>query len=135
MAYELRNNPFDLFNDFGNVLFNSVASNQVKTDVTESKDNYVVTSELPGFKKNNINIDYNNDNLNIRATHDLKNENKDMNGRILRKERATDDVSRSLYLPNINTENISASYDGGILKIKLPKQQINNSGEHKIKIA
>ncbi|TPR39747.1 Hsp20/alpha crystallin family protein [Apilactobacillus micheneri] len=140
MANELRNSDLgvfeptdDFFGDFGKNFFNSIASNQMKTDVTENKDNYVVTSELPGFKKDNIHIDYENDNLNIRATHDLKKENNDQAGRVIRKERTARNTSRSFYLPDVENDKISASYDGGILKITLPKEAKDNN-KHKINI-
>lgn len=141
MANELRNREFnvfdpmnDFFGDFGKNFFNSVAGNQMKTDVIENKDNFEVNAELPGFKKADINLDYDNDTLSIHATHDLRKEDKDTEGKVLRKERTSSNVSRAFYLPDVESDKISASYDGGILKVTLPKQEVTKETAHKIDI-
>ncbi|CAI2611913.1 Acid shock protein [Apilactobacillus kunkeei] len=141
MANELRNRDFnvfdpmnDFFGDFGKNFFNSVAGNQMKTDVIENEDNYVVSSELPGFKKDEIHLDYNNDTLSIHATHDLNKEDTNKEGKVLRKERTSSNIARAFYLPDIDIDNVSADYDGGILKITLPKQEVKDEEAHKINI-
>ncbi|MHA8262390.1 Hsp20/alpha crystallin family protein [Lactobacillaceae bacterium Melli_B3] len=128
MANDLRGmnsvlDPMDeFFGDFGKSFLSSVAGNQMKTDVVENNDNYEVDSELPGFKKDDIKLDYNDDTLNIRAVHDLTKEDNDKQSNVLRRERSSSNVARSFYLPNVDSAKIKASYDGGILKITLPKQ-------------
>lgn len=141
MANELRNRDFDVFDpmndffgDFGKNFFNSVAGNQMKTDVIENKDNFEVNAELPGFKKADIHLDYDNDTLSIHATHDLRKEDKDTEGKVLRKERTSSNVSRAFYLPDVESDKIAASYDGGILKVTLPKQEVTKETAHKIDI-
>ncbi|CAI2609784.1 Hsp20/alpha crystallin family protein [Apilactobacillus apinorum] len=140
MANELRNRDFDVFDpmsdffgDFGKNFFNSVAGNQMKTDVIENEDNYVVSSELPGFKKDDIHLDYDNDTLSIHASHNLNKEDTNKEGKVLRKERTSSNVARSFYLPDVEIDQISAKYDGGILKIELPKST-QKQAAHKISI-
>ena len=139
MSEELSNvfddNPMDdFFGNFGRGLFNSMAeANPMKTDVVENKDNYQVTAELPGFKKNAIHMDYRNNTLRINASHNLKKTDKNEKGRVLRRERSMSNVSRSFYLPNVDFKKITASYDGGLLKVSLPKAAPKNQG-HQIKI-
>ncbi|WP_251067909.1 Hsp20/alpha crystallin family protein [Apilactobacillus xinyiensis] len=130
MAIELRNNmnlfsPMNNFtSDFDDNFFSSFAGNQMRTDVIENKDNYVVTSELPGFKKDNIHLNYRDNKLIIKADHEV---NKDNNNKFLRIERSSKSVARSFRIPNIKVEDIKASYDGGILRVTLPKDRQNNT--------
>ncbi|EKK21133.1 Molecular chaperone (small heat shock protein) [Fructilactobacillus florum 8D] len=113
----------DFFGDFGKSLLNSVAggNNRMKTDVIDHDDHYEVVSELPGFQKQDIDIQYSDDTLSIHAVHDLKKEVRDDDGHVVNQERRSSDVSRSFYLPDVQKDQISATYDGGLLKIELPK--------------
>lgn len=138
MANELRNNVFNDFMDpmsnfFDGLGRNMVNSSKMKTDVIENDDEFEVKAELPGFKKEDININYENDTLTIHAIHDLNKEQKDENGRLIRSERTSSDVSRSFYLPDADTDKIGAKYDGGILDIMVPKSAEKES-KHTISI-
>ncbi|KOY76609.1 Molecular chaperone (Small heat shock protein) [Apilactobacillus kunkeei] len=138
MANELRNNVFNDFMDpmtnfFDGLGRNIVNSSKMKTDVIENDDEFEVKAELPGFKKEDININYENDTLTIHAIHDLNKEQKDENGRLIRSERTSSDVSRSFYLPDADTDKIGAKYDGGILDIMVPKSAEKES-KHTISI-
>ena len=79
MANELRNNVFNDFMDpmtnfFDGLGRNMVNSSKMKTDVIENDDEFEVKAELPGFKKEDISINYENDTLTIHAIHDLNKE-------------------------------------------------------------
>ncbi|MBW1604912.1 Hsp20/alpha crystallin family protein [Lactobacillus sp. Sy-1] len=136
MTNDLRNvdaalDPMDaFFGNFGKSFLSSVSGNQMKTDVVENNDNYEVDSELPGFKKNDIKLDYNDDTLSVHAVHDLTKEDSDKQGNVLRRERSSSNVARSFYIPGIDDSKISASYDGGILKITLPKRVNDKKNTH-----
>lgn len=138
MANELRNNVFNDFMDpmsnfFDGLGRNMVNSSKMKTDVIENDDEFEVKAELPGFKKEDININYENDTLTIHAIHDLNKEQKDEDGKLIRSERTSSDVSRSFYLPDADTGKIGAKYDGGILDIMVPKSAEKES-KHTISI-
>ncbi|WJV43511.1 Hsp20/alpha crystallin family protein [Apilactobacillus kunkeei] len=138
MANELRNNVFNDFmnpmsNFFDGLGRNMVNSSKMKTDVIENDDEFEVKAELPGFKKEDININYENDTLTIHAIHDLNKEQKDEDGKLIRSERTSSDVSRSFYLPDADTGKIGAKYDGGILDIMVPKSAEKQS-KHSISI-
>ncbi|ALJ31121.1 Acid shock protein [Apilactobacillus kunkeei] len=138
MANELRNNVFNDFMDpmsnfFDGLGRNMVNSSKMKTDVIENDDEFEVKAELPGFKKEDININYENDTLTIHAIHDLNKEQKDEDGKLIRSERTSSDVSRSFYLPDADTDKIVAKYDGGILDIMVPKSAEKES-KHTISI-
>ncbi|AYF91995.1 Hsp20/alpha crystallin family protein [Apilactobacillus bombintestini] len=138
MANELRNNVFNNFMDpmegfFNGLGKNMVNTNKMKTDVIEHDKDYQVNVELPGFKKADIDLDYRDDTLSIHAVHDLNKESKDDNGKLLRSERTSSDVSRAFYLPNVEADKINAGYDGGILSITLPKS-VEKESKHSISI-
>ncbi|TPR12933.1 Hsp20/alpha crystallin family protein [Apilactobacillus timberlakei] len=137
MTNELRNGAFDMldpmesfFGDFGK---NFTNTSKMKTDVIENDKSFEVNAELPGFKKADIDIDYRNDTLSIHAVHDLNKDQKDKDGQLIRSERTSSNVSRAFYLPNVENDKISASYDGGILKINLPKEA-KDKAKHEINI-
>lgn len=138
MANELRNNVFNDFMDPMGTFFdglgrNMANSSKMKTDVIENDDEFEVKAELPGFKKEDIHINYENDTLTIHAIHDLNKEQKDKDGKLIRSERTSSDVSRSFYLPDADTDKIGAKYDGGILDITVPKSAEKQS-KHSISI-
>ncbi|GEL16153.1 Hsp20/alpha crystallin family protein [Pediococcus cellicola] len=130
MANELRNRdfddfePFDFFDNFGKNFFKSMTqSSSMKTDIRENDKNYEVSAELPGFKKENIRLNYDNDTLTVEGKHNVDRAQKDEKGNLIRQERSYSNVSRQFYLPNVDRDKISASYDGGVLKITLPKSE------------
>lgn len=130
MANELRNRdfddfaPLDFFDNFGKNFFKSMTQgSSMKTDIRENDKNYEVFAELPGFKKENISLNYDNDTLTIEGKHNVEKEKKDEKGNLIRQERSFSNTSRQFYLPDIDREKISASYDGGVLKVILPKSE------------
>ncbi|MEJ6951387.1 Hsp20/alpha crystallin family protein [Natronospora cellulosivora (SeqCode)] len=115
----------DTFEDFFNGFFDNFPSTfngsmgQFKTDVKENGNEYIVQAELPGMNKENINIELNEDYLTIRAeNNEVIEEEKD---NYIRKERHTGRYQRSFYVKDINTDEINAKYDNGILELRLPK--------------
>lgn len=117
-----KRNSFDLFDDFFDEgLFNKKEKNMMKTDIRELKDKYVIDIDLPGFKKENINISLNNGYLNISAKNSTEiNEEEE---KYVHQERFYGECSRNFYVgDNIKEEDISAEFKDGILKIDIPKK-------------
>ena len=122
----------DLFrDDFGmfptwsdrNPLYGKHAKNMMKTDVRETEDTYELDIDLPGFKKDELNLDLKNGYLTIQATKGLDKDEKDKNGKYIRQERYAGSMSRSFYVGEIPMEAVKARYEDGILRISLPKQE------------
>lgn len=94
-------------------------TSKFSADIRETDNEYLVSAELPGVNKEDINLEYGNNNLIIKAIrqeiHDDSREN------YIRKERSYGEVSRSFYLENVNKDGIRAKYDNGVLKVILPK--------------
>ena len=125
----------DFFGNLGRNMFRSMPSmNNMRTDVTDDGKAFHVTAELPGFKKNNIHLDYRNNTLRIAAKHNLNKEAKNEKGHVIRRERSNSNVERAFRLPDVDFSKITASYDGGLLKVSLPKQAAKPDNDHKINI-
>lgn len=119
------------FNDYLDFFNSKQNHNFMNTDIIENESNYILRIEIPGINKEDISIDYENENLNIKVT---KNENCNENCSYLRKEICYGEYSRKFYVGNINEEEINASYDNGILIINVPKEaKINNKKSIEIK--
>ena len=120
----------DVFNqDFLPTLSEDFKS--LRTDITESKDAYVVQADLPGFSQDDIQIDIENNQLTIRAKRDDTMEERDEDNRIIRKERHFGEFVRSFYIDNVDQEKIEATLDNGVLKIILPKITPDDNGPSK----
>ena len=94
-----------------------------RTDVIDQGENYLLEAELPGFKKEDINIDLKNDLLTISASHNEEKEEEDKN-KYIRKERYYSSYSRSFRVNNIEADDIDASYNNGILEVRFPKKEL-----------
>lgn len=126
-----------VFNSSFDDLFNSplFSSNQptMKTDIIEKDDCYLLDMELPGFNKEDIEINLDHGYLNITATRQNNNETKDDAGNIIRQERYSGSVSRSFYVGDqVSDTDIKASYDNGELKVTFPKDTPEISNKKRI---
>ena len=78
--------------------------------------------DLPGFKRDDIDIELIGNRLAIRAERHASKEEKDEQGRYLQRERIFGSYSRGFELRDISTSGIEASYENGVLSIFLPKK-------------
>ncbi|MHC1723807.1 MAG: Hsp20 family protein [Aminipila sp.] len=112
------------FRNFGNQAF--------KMDVKDQGNAYLVEAEMPGIKKEEIKLDYQNDYLIIKVEKNEEvNEEKE---NFLHRERKCSSTQRSLYLKDIDVANVDAKLEDGVLKISLPKlEQLSNKLQIEIK--
>ena len=104
-------------------LYGKHASHEMKTDVRETDSGYEVDIDLPGFKKDEINIQLDNGYLSISAAKGLDKDEQDKEGKYIRKERYAGSMSRSFYVGNaITQDDIKAKYESGILRLSVPKK-------------
>ena len=104
-------------------LYGKHAKHMMKTDVRETEDTYEVDMDLPGFKKDEINVDLKNGYLTVSAAKGLDKDEKDKNGKYIRQERYTGAMSRSFYVGDVAPEDVKAKFEDGILRISLPKAE------------
>ena len=116
---------FDPFADFGrghNRVFGKHASHLMKTDIRETDSSYKFSIDLPGFKKEEVNVELNNGYLTIEAAKSLDKDDADKQGRYIRQERYAGSMSRSFYVgEDVEPDQISAKFESGILQISVPK--------------
>ena len=120
--------PFDRFDrEFWgrkNPLYGKHAKNMMKTDVKETEKGYEVAVDLPGFKKDEIQLELNDGYLTISAEKGLDKEEKDKKDKYIRRERYAGSMSRTFYVGESVTENdIHAKYENGILTLDVPKEE------------
>ena len=121
---EFFNDTFDRFPGWNgrDPLYGKRAKNLMKTDVRETEDTYEVDVDLPGFKKDEICVDLKDGYLTIQAAKGLDKDEKDKKGKYIRQERYAGTCSRSFYVGDVEPDQVSAKYEGGVLRISLPKQ-------------
>lgn len=124
-----RKNSFDLFDDFfddGFLPHSKKEMNLMRTDIREKKDKFLVDVDLPGFEKENIKLNLENGYLNIHAKVDKESHNPEEE-RFVRRERFFGECSRSFYVgDDIKEEDINAEFKNGILKIEIPKKNLED---------
>ena len=121
---EFFDEPFGMMPSFRgrNPLYGKNARNLMKTDVRETENSYELDVDLPGFKKDEIQLQLENGYLTISAAKGLDEDQKDQQGRYIRQERYAGACSRSFYVgEQVEPKDVSASFEDGILKISLPK--------------
>ena len=96
-------------------------SNNMRTDISENENEYTLDIEMPGVKKDEININFEDNSLIIEIKQEKNNESIDS---YIRKERTALNIRRSYYLENIDENSIKAKLNDGILKVIVPKKEL-----------
>ncbi|QSF45394.1 Hsp20/alpha crystallin family protein [Paenibacillus tianjinensis] len=94
-----------------------------RTDIRESEQAYLIEAELPGFKKEEIDIDYASPYLTIKAVRKDENSQENEDHKIVRRERRYGEYVRRFYVQDINEDEIRASLKDGLLLLEVPKRQ------------
>lgn len=103
-------------------VFGKHAKNVMKTDVRETENTYELDIDLPGFKKDEVQIELDGGYLTINATKATNKDEEGKNGQYLRRERYSGECSRSFYVGEaLEPKDVSAAFEDGILKISFPK--------------
>ena len=107
-------------------------ANVMKTDIKENDKGYELDVDLPGYKKEDVKAELKDGYLTISASNDNTKEEKDEDGKYIRKERYTGAVSRSFYVGKyVTEEDIHAKFENGILKLSVPKVDAPKVEENK----
>ena len=117
-------NMFDLFDNFEKNFFGSSNSSMpaFRTDIRDLGDKFLMEAELPGFDKEDIQLDLKDGFLTIKAQHKEDQDQKDAQGSYIRRERRLGTFARAFDISGIDEAGITASYTNGILSLTLPKQ-------------
>ncbi|MGI6118976.1 MAG: Hsp20/alpha crystallin family protein [Desulfosporosinus sp.] len=107
------------FNDrFFPTLYKNSA--QMKVDVKENENDYLLEAELPGIKKEEVNLQIDDDRLTISVEKNEQVEEEKDN--YIRRERSYSSMTRTFAIDNVDTDKVSAKYEDGILTVTLPKK-------------
>ena len=110
--------------DIDKKLYGKHAPHIMKTDVKEKDNTYEVDIDLPGFKKDEIQIQLENGYITVSAAKGLDKDEKDKDGKYIRRERYAGNVSRSFYVGDkVQKEDIHPKFENGILSFTVPKEQ------------
>lgn len=113
--------PFRELDEMERGFFGGSSISSFRTDVTDTGEAFKLEAELPGFKKEDIKIDVENDVLTISAQRSM--ENKDEKHNMVKRERFYGSFSRSFDVSGINVDGIEAAYTDGVLSLTMPKKQ------------
>jgi len=131
MANLTRYNPFDeSFDDLFKGFFvrpmsldNPPATVQARMDVTEDDGAYTVHAEIPGVKKDDINVTI--DGNQVAITAEVKHNYQDKGDKVLRSERYYGKVYRAFSLAqDVDEASAQAKYNDGVLELRLPKKAV-----------
>lgn len=119
-----RNGFFNDFDDFMDWPTVSTDSTLMKSDVKDAGDHYELMMDLPGFSKDDVKLQLKNGILSFEATTSKNNDQKDENGKYLRRERFQGTCSRSFYVgKDVSEDDIKAKFDNGVLTVCVPKKE------------
>lgn len=138
MPFERRNSMarFDPFRDLENFekSFFGDFGGGFRTDIKDKGDHFELEADLPGVKKEDIAVDIDGDCLTISAQRDSQREEKNDQEQYVRRERSYGSYSRSFDISNVKSEEISGSYENGVLKLVLPKRSPTGSTSRRLDI-
>ncbi|MBP3041217.1 Hsp20/alpha crystallin family protein [Bacillaceae bacterium Marseille-Q3522] len=110
------------FNEWGNNFFHNMNVGPFAADVQETKDAYIVKVDLPGFDKENIELNYEQGVLTVNASRNQETNEKAEDASFIRKERVSGAYARRFALEGVDEENITASFKDGVLNVTLGKK-------------
>ena len=121
-------NLFDDFMNgfsFGGSRGESPLGGLMKTDIRDTSQGYELDIDMPGFKKEDIRAELKDGYLTIRAQTNGERDEKDDNGRYIRRERYSGSCQRSFYVgEDITQEDVHAAFENGVLKLTVPKKEV-----------
>lgn len=127
-------NFFDVMDDFFKEKMGSISSlkhDTFKVDVKEDNNKYEIDAEMPGIKKEEIDISYKDEMLTICVAKEE--EKKEEKENYIHRERTSSSMSRSMYLKDADSKGIKAKLAEGVLKVTVPKKG-EVSPKHQISI-
>ncbi len=106
---------------------------ELNTDIKDNKNNYLISMDIPGMEKENINVEVRNNTLLVSG--ERKEDTQEENANYYRQERSFGYFTQRLPLPeDADSSEISVTYKNGVLKIAVPKLAKTKFQKEAIKI-
>jgi len=120
--YTSTTRDLDLFDVFDNFFGNTRNyGGNMKIDVQNLEKEYVVEVDVPGISKDEIEIHFENERLQIAINREMNNESEEDN--YIHRERFSESLNRSVYLKDVDPKMFKANLENGVLKIIAQKQE------------
>ena len=104
-------------------LYGHKANHVMKTDIKEMNNGYELIVDLPGFKKDEVQVQLKDGYLTISAAKGLDKDEQDKRGNYIRRERYAGSTSRSFYVGDgVKNDEVHAKFENGVLKLSIPKK-------------
>ncbi|AIQ44707.1 heat-shock protein Hsp20 [Paenibacillus sp. FSL R7-0273] len=113
----------DVFNDEFFAPMTGGSALSFRTDIRESEQAYLIEAELPGFGKDDIDIDYSSPYLTIKAVRREEKSEENDKQQVVRRERRYGEYVRRFYVQDISGDDIRATLKDGLLTLEVPKRQ------------
>ena len=111
-------------------LYGRRANRMMKTDIRENDENYEVSIDLPGFKKDEITVELQDGYITITAAKGLDKDENNKKGKLIRQERYAGSMTRSFFIgENVQKEDVEATYRHGVLTLTVPKKAMEKIPE------
>lgn len=104
-----------------------------RVDIKDAGDHYLLQAELPGVNRGDINLEVVGEYLVIGVKSD-QTYNEEEENRYVRRERRMMSCERQFYVGDVNPDEIDASYNNGVLEVKIPKKDQVRSNRRSINI-
>jgi HSP20 family protein len=105
---------------FGNSFLNTFNNTDGKVNILENDNDYSIEMALPGYEKDNVNIEIDNNMITISSNNEERNEEK--NDNYIRREFKMSSFQRSFEIPDdVDEDKIDASMENGVLYLKMNK--------------
>lgn len=127
----------NLFDDFDRHFFGDLTHSNLpafRTDIRDDGDQFLLDADLPGFNREDIQLELQGDILTITAQHQDNKDQKNEDGNYICRERTSSSYSRSFNVSGIRGEGITAAYENGVLQLTLPKQETQAPQSRRIEI-
>ena len=122
-------NPFREMDNLARALFNEPLFSEkaeirpFRTDIRKTDDGFVLEADLPGFDKKDISVGIDGDVMTIKAQRHSESEETDKKDNFIRIERSFGSYERKFDVSGVDTENIGARYENGVLVLNMPRKE------------
>ncbi len=120
---------YDVLDDFfGSSPLRSLRHDTFKIDVKEEDGHYMIEADLPGVKREEVKVSYDDQTLTLLVERKEDKEDKNEQENYIHRERQYTSMKRSINLPHVDPKKVKAKLEDGVLKVIAEKSQEQETG-------